>query len=265
MLLPGSEINSFDKVIASNSDFFTGSMNLEKLNFDPLITGYAFIIWTKVPTWVEAEYPSFKKMTQTNFKSFDGISDMTLNSVSYAHTFNGNEYFVPSNITKENTEFTLKHQEFSGSPIKNMYQYWVSGIRDPLTNIATYPTKASSSDTTLQYAAKNHTGSLLYIVTRPDANNFDGHNVEFAAYYSAVFPTKIPIGHFNYAQNTNDAVEIDMTFKGDMHIGPHVDNFAQTKIKEVYEFLNEGDFIPEFAINDSSGTSAETQNSSTSA
>jgi len=243
VLKPNSNaINVFEEDFSKKNSFFTGSLDLQNLKFDPFVTGYAFIIWVKVPTWVDKAYPSFRQMTQNNFKSFDGLSDISLNSATYAHSFNGNEYNFASNITKENTEFTLKHQEYSGSPIKNMYQYWVTGIRDPLTNIATYPTLAEGEN--LKYAAKNHTGSLLYIVTRPDANNVTGKNIEFAAYYTGVYPTKIPLSHLNYSQNDNNGVEIDMPFKGNMYISPKVDEYAQSKLSEIFTFELEEDFTP---------------------
>lgn len=240
MIVPGKAINAFkNQGITNEGSWFTGHMNTQKLNFDPLITGYAFIIWTKLPFWVEKQYPNFADMTQKNFKSFEGLSDIELQTGQYTHTFNGNAYEFATSITKGNTDFTLRHQEFSGNPIKNMYQYWVSGIRDPETDIAVYPRAFNC-----EYGAKNHTGELLYIMTRPDANNVDMPNIEFSAYYTAVFPTKIPLGHLAYTQNTHDSPEIDINFKGDLHIGPEVDAYAVEELKKAYAFVTSGYFDP---------------------
>lgn len=239
MILPSADIRVYDNSLTKDNSFFTGGLNLQQLEFDPIITGYAFIIWDSVPKWVSDNFPGFISMTQKNFKSFDGIADMELQTQAYQYGFSNNEYNVAAGITKGNTEFTLKHQEYSGSPIKNMYQFWVSGISDPETGIATYPAKYK-----IDYAAKNHTGSLLYVMTRPDANNVNLKNVEFAAYYTNVFPTKIPLGHFNYAQGSHDLVEIDIPFKGTMHIGPKVDAYAVKKLKTTYTFVSEDMFDP---------------------
>jgi len=243
MILPGKELTAFS-FNTVNDSFFTGHMNLQDLNFDPLVTGYAFIIWTKLPKWVTNFAPKFKELTQRNFKSFDGLADIELQTAAYEQSFNNNEYNYATTISKQNTEFTLKHQEFSGNPIKNMYQFWVSGIRDPDTDIATYP-KAFGID----YAAKNHTGELLYVVTRPDANNFNNseiHNIEFAAYYTNVMPTKIPIAHFEYSQGEHNSPEIDIPFKGNLHIGPKVDAFARAKLAEEQCIFNfEDNFNPD--------------------
>lgn len=240
MIRPSADIRVFDNSIAKNKSFFTGGLNLQKLEFDPLITGYAFIIWTKIPKWVQQEFPGFKSMTEKNFKSYDGINDIELQTQQYQYGFANNEYNVASGISKNNTEFSLKHQEYSGSPIKNMYQFWVSGIADPETGISTYPKVYG-----LEYAAKNHTAEIMYIMTRPDVNNVDKNNIEFAAYYTNVLPTKIPVGHFDYAQGDHNLVEIDITFKGNLHLSPKVDAYARKLLKTAYSFVTDGMFDPE--------------------
>ena len=224
MILPGKNINSFkvgSSEAAGKGSWFTGKMNTQILDFDPFVSGYAFIIWVKIPAWVTDAYPNFRQMTQKNFKTFQGISDLELQTAQYTHTFNANAYEYATTLNKGNTNFSISHQEFSGSPIKNMYQFWVSGIRDPETDIATYARAYNTS-----YGAKNHTGELLYIVTRPDANNYEHNNIEFSAYYTAVFPTRIPLNHLNYSQGSHDSPDIEINFVGDLHIGPAVDEFA---------------------------------------
>ena len=242
MLVPGKSINVFKtKDVVTNGSWFTGHVNTQNLDFDPLVTGYAFIYWTKLPFWVEQNYPNFKEMSTKNFKSFEGLSDIELQTGQYAHSFNGNNYEYATTITKGNTDFTLRHQEYSGSPIKNMYQFWISGIRDPETDIAVYPRAFGC-----EYGAKNHTGELMYIMTRPDVNNTGKNIIEFSAFYTAVFPTKIPISHLGFTLATHDSPEIDINFKGDMHIGPEVDEYAAEIIrdKDLYTFVTSAYFNP---------------------
>lgn len=238
MIKPGN-IRVFDSNLAMNDSFYNGGLNLKQLNFDPLITGYAVIIWDKVPSWVEKDYPGFRQFTQKNFKSLTGISDFELQTQAIQYGFGNNEYNVAGGITKSNTEFTLKHQEFSGSPVKNMYQHWVTNIADPETDIATYARLYG-----MDYAAKNHTGSLMYIVTRPDVNNVDKNNIEFAAYWTNVLPTKVPLSHFEYNQGDRNTVEIEIPFKGNMHISAAVDNYAKELLRSSYSYVTEGMFDP---------------------
>lgn len=234
----------------ADNNFFTGGLDLLNSGlqqFDPLVTGYAFIFWVHLPEWVNGPKApnfcqNFKALTEKNFKSLQGISDIEIDTQAYQYGFANNEYNVAAGVTKANTEITLKHQEFSGSPIKNIYQYWASGIRDPETGIATYPI-----DHGIDYAAANHTGELLYIVTRPDANSrtlhSDINNLEFAAYFTNVFPTRIPLAHFNYDQGDKSVVEIEIPLKCNMHISPQVDAYAlEVLSRGIYKFNTEGLF-----------------------
>lgn len=239
MLKSGDKIRVYDNDIAKQKSFFTGHINDQAMEFDPLITGYSFILWTKVPIWLEEAYPGFKAMTQKNFTAFDGLEDMELTSVSYIHSFNENDHQTAGELTKNNQGFSITHKEYSGSPIGNMYKHWVSSIRDPRTGIATYPRQYD-----IPYASKNHTGELLYIVTRPDVNNVDHKNIEFAAYYTNVMPSRIQLNHFNYSIGDHDTVDYQQDFTGTLHISSQVDNFAADKLRDTYNFVAEGMFDP---------------------
>lgn len=239
-MIKQGNIRVYDSQLATQQSFFTGGLNLKQLAFDPLVTGYAFIVWTKLPKWIVQEYPGFKAMTEKNFKAFSGIEDMELQTQQYQYGFANNDYNVAAGITKNNTEFTLRHQEFSGSPIKNMYQFWVSSVADPETAIASYPKVYG-----MEYSAKNHTGELMYIVTRPDVNNVEKRNIEFAAYYTNVMPTRIPLSHFEYTQGEHNLVEIEIPFKGNMHLSSKVDSYAQRLLATSYSFVTAGQFDPE--------------------
>jgi hypothetical protein len=179
-------------------------------------------------------------MTEKNFIEGFSISDIELETTSVTHGFNANEYNIATTIKKGNTDFNIKHREFSGSPIRNSYQYWISGIRDPETGIATY---AKANNTV--YSAKNHTGEICYIVTRPDANNVGQNNIEFSCYYTAVIPTKIQLSQFAYTSGSHDPTEYDQSFKGVFHMGAKVDAFAkQVLAQTVYGITEMNDFDP---------------------
>ena len=225
---------------ASTKSFFNGSYNTMMLDFDPLVSGYSFFKWIVVPSWVSAAFPDFQAMTEKNFLAGFSLADMELQTADVTHGFAQNTYNIASNIQKGNNEFSITHREFSGSPIRNMYQYWVTGIRDPETGIATYP-RVHGTD----YAAKNHTGEIIYIVTRPDANNVGRNNIEFACYYTAVMPTAIRLSQFAFTHGTHDAFEYEQNFRGVFHMSSKVDAFAKQVLDEkVYGFMEMGEFDP---------------------
>lgn len=239
MIQPGN-INVFNVDIATVDSFYNGTLNFKQLDYDPLVTGYAVIIWDKIPSWVESEYPGFKAFTQKNFLALSGIEDFQIETQEYQYGFNNNSYNTAVGITKNNTEFTLTHKEFSGNPVKNMYQHWTTNIFDPETGISPYGRKYG-----LDFKAANHTGSLMYIVLRPDVNNIDKNNIEFAAYFTNVFPKKTPLSHFEFQQGTRDHVQIEIPFSGVMHISAAVDNYAKKLLNQSYSYITMGMFDPE--------------------
>lgn len=219
-------------------NFFNGYTNAGNNSHDPYISGYAFIKWISVPTWLPNP-AEFKALSEKNFKSFNGINDIQMGTEGIRAGFTGNELHFAKDISKSG-EFTVKYQEQSGSPLSTIYNTWVSGIRDPKTGIATYP-KLSGQE----YHSANHTGVLLYVVTRPDADNFNGgKNIEFAALITKVMPTKIALNHFNYESGSHDFAEPEQEFKGYMNIGEAVENFAAQYMSasRIYTFDSENKF-----------------------
>jgi hypothetical protein len=220
------------KMDYSTDNLFAGVWRLDQTNldrFDPFIQGYAFVMWTKLPAFFESDIrTNFQHLTEKNFKSFSGIGDMTLQVEDLTTGFAGNAYGVATNLQKENTSFTLTHYELAGSPIRELYQYWITGIRDPETGLAHYHGKLSDS---MQYSAKNHTGELLYVVTDPSGAAGGASGIEYAAYYTNVMPTKIPQDHLNYSSGDHGLVEIQIDFRGNYHQSKEINELAVTAMQ----------------------------------
>lgn len=221
----------------ATTNFFTGSVQTGANSFDPYVSGYAFIIWLKVPSWL-TNGDVFKQYSQKNFKSFSGHQNIDLETEGKKMGFTQNETHYTKSIGSKSSEFTLKYQEESGAPMTPTYNQWVSGIRDPKTGVATY-----SKEFGLEYHSDNHTGALLYVVTRPDADNFSGKNLEFCSLWTHVQPKRINIEHFNYEQGNHDFAELDQPFSGYMSIGPEVEKFAAGYVSSrVHNFYTEAGF-----------------------
>jgi hypothetical protein len=229
----------------SRESFFNGYVAHGSNAKDPYVSGYAFVKWIKVPRWLGAdEGREFKQLTERNFKGFSGLSDLQMDTGAVTAGFTANELSFAKGTVQKPEGFTLKYQVKSGADIDKYYNEWVSGIRDPKTGIATYPRK-----TGMPYHSDNHTGILLYVVTRPDADNFekkaDGSNIEFAALYTHVMPTKMMLDHYNYEAGSHEFSEKEQEFKGYMNFGQAVEAFAaaQMAASKVYKFYNENDFL----------------------
>ena len=235
---PSSSINQFNYTAASTSNFFQGQFQSDTIVRDPFVGGYAFIKWLHVPTWVEKEYPTFQALTEKNLRNFGGLNDIDMSTFAIQEGFSGSENMFAGGAQMFQG-FSMTHREYSGSPIRNSYSHWVSGVRDPVTNIATYPKNYS-----LEYSAKNHTGELIYIVTRPDADNTSNASIiEFACLYTMVMPTRMHFSHLNFTAGTNDGSELEQSFIGVPHISPAVDELAAAQLAKLqYSMMNMGDF-----------------------
>lgn len=238
-------------VSGATSSFFTGFDDTVNLYLDPYVSGYAFIYWVELPHWFEQDpdLKYFKELTQKNFRSFQGVSPIDLNTVTTQSGFAGHEINWAGDINRGNTEFTISHKEFSGGVMRKLYQKWIGLIRDPRTGIALYP-KLYGVD----YGARNHSASLLYVVSRPDVTNSTGKIVEYACLYSNVFPTNVPLDTlYNFEIGSQDSPSIDITFRGVPEIGPDVEEYAADILRD--KIMNpEGDgympFVDSFNSNE---------------
>lgn len=235
---PSSTINQFNYSAAATPGFFQGQFQSDTIVRDPLVSGFAFIKWLNVPSWVTQEYGDFTALTEKNFRALGGLNDIDMSTFAIQEGFTGSENHFAGGAQMFQG-FSMTHREYSGSPIRNSYSHWVSGVRDPVTGVATYPKNYG-----LEYTAKNHTGELIYIMTRPDADNTNNAKiVEFACLYTMVMPTRIHLSHLNFTSGTNDGAELEQQFVGVPHISPAVDELAVEQLAKLqYGFMNMGDF-----------------------
>lgn len=226
-------------------NLFAGVWRLDQANldkFDPFITGYAFWIWTKMPAFFDETMKSqFRNLTEKNFKAYSGIGDMTLQVEDMTMGFAGNAYGVATNIQKENTQFSITHYELAGSPIRELYQYWITGIRDPETGLSHYHGKLGSKECPT-YSAKYHTGEGIYIVTDPSGAIGGETGIEFAAYYTNILPTKVPQDHLNYNAGDHGTSEIQMDFRGNFHQSKAINALAAEVMKSYRITKQYGDY-----------------------
>ena len=229
-----------------------GQANIDR--FDHFLTGYGFFFWTKPCRFMGSGglniWDNFKALTERNFKSIDGIQNFTLESDAVVHGIAGNEFPVATNMKKDITTFTLKHQELAGSPIRELYQAWATGIRDPETGLAHYHGLINSSNEWI-YSLKNHTAEAIYVVTDPSGANIGGGegsklSVEYACYFTSVFPTVVPQQHLNYAAGEHAPVEIDIEFRCTYHQSKVINELAVEYMKAYYIRNMYGDYDPKW-------------------
>jgi hypothetical protein len=213
----------------NTTTFYTGGFNTKTLPMDPLVTGFAFFKWIVLPSWFEKKYDWFAGITEKNLKSFQGNDDIEISPIGLQIGFTGNESQFAGIMGSKGSGFTMSHNEFSGSPVTEAYNYWVSSVRDPHAGYASY-----CAEHGVDYAARNHTGELLYVVLKPSAGKVGGSSrdisldIEDATYYTNVLPLKIQRNHLNYTQGSQDAVQVEQNFAADRWFGAGVLEYASS-------------------------------------
>lgn len=202
------------------------SANLQR--FNPLITAsHAFIFWTKMcpfvsllPNGKELE-KIFKAVTEKGFKSFSGINGLQLGTETLASGSSGNDANIATVTTDDSNSFGIKCYEFSGRPIGNYIELIMTGISDPKTKVSTY--HGLIADGTMEYAPKNHTMELLYVVT--DSTEVST-GIEYACLITNILFTESPRDFLNYDKGNTGIVEIDLNFTGVKYESPAINELA---------------------------------------
>lgn len=117
------------------------------MQFTPYESGYAVFIICAIPKFMEelatynAEYAkiiaNWKHIIEYEFKSFDGFSNITADSIDLGDDLNRIQLINKVNM-ESSSEFTLTYDEKSGSPITKFNKLYLTGIKDPRTQVKTY-------------------------------------------------------------------------------------------------------------------------------
>lgn len=140
--------------------------------FDQFETGYSFLSVIKIPRFLEvlAEQDtgvaqmvnSFRHMLEYEFRGFTGLPNLT--SSTFNITDGSNEQEMINNVTRETTvELTSNYYERRGSLITKFSEYYLTGIKDPMSKAKTYHGLIKNG--LLEPGLENEVFTLMYYVT----------------------------------------------------------------------------------------------------
>ena len=222
--------NPLEKIIGPNTNFYNGADDLVSLNFDPVLpSSRAFIYWIQLPSWFEKDpdLKHYKALCEKNFRGLSGITDLELQSVTQNVGFANHEVNYVAANQRGNTNFTISHKEYMGSPMRKLYYKWTNYIMDHRTNRSLY-----SEVFDVEYGARNHTGQLLYMTVQPNFADKKRNTIEFAILWTNVYPTLTPLSIYNYEMGSQDSPTLDIPFNGVPEISPEVEAYAHKILTE---------------------------------
>lgn len=198
---------------------------------DIYITGFGYIIWTKLPEFMKnvPEIGDFVHLTRTLYKAVQ-IPDWTLNTTEVVTGFAGtNKISVPTTLDLD-TNLSITYNEISSTPITRFHQRWISAMRDPASGVA---------DIT-DYGLEQYSGELLYITTKPvhygsgSSGATNSRIIETAHLFTHVFPTTDKQSNFSMNIESSDKIEVEVNYKfSQMFVGEAVNEFAANKLGDI--------------------------------
>lgn len=140
--------------------------------FDQFETGYAFLSVIKMPKFIEIlgeqdsavghMVNSFKHMLEYEFRNLSGLPDITADTMTL--TDGANEQRLINNVTKDTSvTITTNYFERRGSLITKFIEYYLTGIKDPMSKAKTY--HGLIKEGKLEPGLENEVFTFMYYVT----------------------------------------------------------------------------------------------------
>lgn len=221
---------------------FMGGLDVTAKNIDqldPLRTNFVRIFITRIPRFMTKmdmdACKRFKHLCEMGFVGIDGIQNTTMDTEEVTGGYAGNRFKIPGVVKDDTDSVTIKLYEFSGSPIREFIDTWMTGISDPLTGLSHYHGYISDTCT---FKASNHTMEMFYVATDPTGRE-DG--IEYACMFANMMPTEVKKDHFNFEPGSHPAVQIDVPFTANRYESPQINEIAKAllaKYKILRDYLN---------------------------
>lgn len=199
------------------------------VQFNPYETGYATFICCGMPRFImelaktndtyRSIVDNWKHIVEYEFKTFDGLQDITADSINIGDDLNNMPVINKVNM-QSTIEFNLTYDEKSGTPLTKFARLYLTGIKDPRTQVKTY--HGLIKDGVLEPGFEHEVFTFLYIVTDNTMRN-----IEAAYLLIGCQLTSVDTDMFNYTKGTIDKHETQMKFTGYPITSPQITKCAK--------------------------------------
>ena len=199
------------------------------VQFNPYETGYAAFIICQMPKFIDvlAKYNSdynkliknWAHIVEYEFKSFDGLEDLSADTIQLGDDLNSINVINKVNMQSA-SEFSLTYDEKSGSPLTKFARLYLTGIKDPRTQVKTY--HGLIHNNILEPGFENEVFTFLFIA----ADN-TMRKVEFATLIIGSQLNSADTSMYNYSKGDISKKEVTVKFSGYPIIGTKIDAAAQ--------------------------------------
>ena len=239
-----NNIKTRDTTEMLNYPLFLGGLsttNAGLKQYDPFKNGYARIFFITMPRFMEElsmeKTKNFRHLLEYGFTKISGIGNTTLDTEEITGGYAGRSFDVGTVAKDETKNITITLYEFSGSPVREYVDTWITGISDPYTGYGHYH-GALLQNNTLKHAQFNHTAEAVYVMTDP-TGSADG--IEYACLLTNMMPKTVNRDHLNYDSGQHQIVQTDIEFTTVKYESPQINSIAKsliTKYNMVADYLD---------------------------
>ena len=203
------------------------------VQFNPYETGYAAFIICQMPRFIEllakknASYEKLMKnwahIIEYEFKSFDGLEAMSADTITLGDDLNSINVISRVNMQSA-SEFSLTYDEKSGSPLTKFAKLYLTGIKDPRTQVKTYHGLVHSNQ--LEPGFENEVFTFLFIATDNTMRE-----VEAAYLLIGCQLNSADLDMYNYTKGDINKREVTVKFSGYPIQSTYIDQAASDMLK----------------------------------
>lgn len=216
------------------------------VQFNMYESGYAALFCIKIPRYLErlaedntkytALINSYKAIVEREFKSLDGLQDIESDALEITDGISTLE--VVGKVTMQgSTQFTMKIQEKSGSPVTRLHELYLTGLRDPRGGQVKHY-HGLIGDNKLEPGFENETFTYLYINTDNTMRS-----IEKAYLLLAAQPTTAKTSIYNYEKGNIEFQDVDIEFRAFPVTGDQVNKKAQDYLNWLHDPSNKNHII----------------------
>ena len=202
------------------------------VQFNPYEKGYAAFIICQMPKFLEllakcdTNYnkliSNWAHIIEYEFKSFDGLDDITADTIQLGDDLNSINVISKVNMQSA-SEFSLTYNEKSGSPLTKFARLYLTGIKDPRTQVKTYHGLIHSGQ--MEPGFENEVFTFLFINTDNTMRE-----VENAVLLIGCQLNSADLNMYNYTKGDIDKHEVTVKFSGYPIQSTHINKAAQSML-----------------------------------
>lgn len=211
------------------------------IQFNMYESGYAALICVKIPKYLdtlakaEPKYAdlinNYKHIIEREFKSLDGLDDITTDMLEITDGINAINAI--GKVTMQGgSEFSMRLQEKSGSPITRVNELYLRGIRDPRGGQVKHYHGLIEKGL-LEPGFEHETFTFLYINTDNTMRN-----IEKAVLIVGAQPTAAKTSIYNYEKGNIEFADVDISFNGFPITSNEIDKKATEYLKWLHNPKN---------------------------